>query len=336
MQYPYDGDLAVSYLGNPPPFIWTALESLYHSSFCSEAHLKAYASVDHQTHTWVSRQAGVIDAVLLFNIKNHSAVVLNELIALSNIHIDRFSIYIFEKYHAVKIIQFKALYQQEQDINFPHQAFVFSENFILTLPESTDLWLQSLTKKMRATLRYQMTRSQRVIPQCIFRCIAQHEITPLLVQHVLMLSRLRMQKKGKRFGLSDSEAQCLMVEMRERGVIYALEVDGKIIAGLLCTFCGKDLFFHIIAHDLAFDAVRAGLLCCYHSIVAAINNKYERINFLWGRYQYKLQLGAQEKKLIKLTVFRKTYYQFIFPAWFMQKKYQQIKQLLKAVRSKFF
>jgi lipid II:glycine glycyltransferase (peptidoglycan interpeptide bridge formation enzyme) len=93
----------------------------------------------------------------------------------------------------------------------------------------------------------------------------------------------------------------------------------KIIAGLLCTYCNKDLFFHIIAHDSAFDNLRAGRLCCYYSIVSAIENKYERLHFLWGRYSYKLQFGAQEKKLIKLTIFRKSFYKFQFPACYIQK-----------------
>jgi len=335
MQYQYNEVATELYQGDPPPFVWKALEQLYHSSFCSESHLKATASVNQYTISWVSRQAGVIDAVLLFQIKKHRAVVLNELVAVSNAHINCFSVFIFKKYHAIKIIQFKALYQQEGECIFPHQEYVFSEDFILVLPDSIDCWLQSLSKKMRSTLRYQITRSQRVGEKCSFRCIERHEITPLLIKKILQLSRLRMQAKGKAFGLSERDEQCLILEMCERGVVYVLEIERKIIAGLLCTYCDKDLFCHIIAHDSAFDKLRAGRLCFYHSIVSAIEKKYERLHFLWGYYQYKLQFGGKEKKLIKLTIFRKTFYQFRFPSCFAQQFLHQIKQCLKSVNIRF-
>lgn len=335
MQYQYD-DLATElYQGDPPPFIWKALEQLYHSSFCSESHLKATKSVNQDTHAWVSRQAGVIDAVLLFQIKNHCAVVLNELIAVSNAHINCFSVFLFKKYPALKIIQFKALYQQEVDCILPHQEYVFSEDFILTLPKSTDCWLHSLSKKMRSSLRYQITRSQQLGKKLSFRCIQRHEITPLLIKKILLLSRLRMQHKGKAFGVGERDEQCLILEMCERGVMYVLELEEKIIAGLLCTYCDKDLFFHIIAHDSAYDSLRAGRLCCYHSIVSAIENKYERLHFLWGRYQYKLQFGAKEKKLIKLTIFRNIFYKFRFPACYGQQCLHQIKRFLKSIKLSF-
>jgi hypothetical protein len=335
MQYQYDGIAAELYQGDPPPFVWKALEKLYHSSFCSESHLKITSSVNQYMYSWVSRQAGVVDAVLLFQIKNHRIVVLNELVAVSSTHINCFSFFIFKKYHAIKIIQFKALFQQEGEWLFPHQEYVFSEDFILDLPESVDHWLQSLSKKMRSTLRHQITRSQQGSQKWLFRCIERHEITPLLIKKILQLSRLRMQNKGKAFGLSAREEQYLILEMCERGVVYVLEIEKKIIAGLLCTYCDQDLFFHIIGHDPAFDNLRAGRLCCYHSIVSAIQNKYKRLHFLWGRYQYKLQFGAQEKKLIKLTIFRKTFYQFRFPACYGHEFLHQIKLVLKSVKLRF-
>ena len=188
---------------------------------------------------------------------------------------------------------------------------------------------------MRSSLRYQITRCQQLGKKLSFRCIQRHEITPLLIKKILLLSRLRMQHKGKAFGVGERDEQCLILEMCERGVVYVLELEEKIIAGLLCTYCDKDLFFHIIAHDSAYDSLRAGRLCCYHSIVSAIENKYERLHFLWGRYQYKLQFGAKEKKLIKLTIFRKSFYKFRFPACYGQQFLLQIKLRLKSIKLSF-
>ena len=71
MQSHYDAALAETYQGDPPSFIWLACEILYHSSFCSELHLKTYSCINHHTHTWVSRKMGTIDAVIIFQIKNH-------------------------------------------------------------------------------------------------------------------------------------------------------------------------------------------------------------------------------------------------------------------------
>lgn len=327
MQLHYDA--AESYQGDPPSFIWAACENLYHSSFCSELHLKTYSCIDSHTNTWVSRQQGVIDAVIFFQLKNHVVVVLNELVVVSNAHIINFSAFIFEKYPAIKCIQFKAIFQNHEKLTIPHLAFVFSEDFILVLPWSSALWLNSLSKKMRTTLRYLLNRAQRKLPNLQFHSISPPEFTVSLIQHILTMSRIRLKSKGKSFCMTDQEEKCLIALIQKNGEIYVLENEGKMIAGLLCTYCNKDLFFHVIGHDSNYDEIRAGLLCCYQAILRAIANKYERIHFLWGRYQYKLQLGAKEEKLIKLAIFRSNSDKFIYPSFYLKKILHQIKIILK-------
>ena len=335
MQLQCDGVVAETYQGDPPPFIWTACENLYHSSFCSEHHLKSYSSINQDTHTWVSRQDGVIDAVILFQIKRHTVFVLNEVVVFSHADIINFSRFIFEKYTPIKIIQFKAIFQHREKLFIPHLAFSFSEDFILTLPCSSELWLQCLSKKMRSRLRYSLSRAQRRLPQLQFHTVLTSDIDPKLIQQILTMSRVKMQNKGKKFCMSEREERYLISLMKKCGAIYLLVNEGEIIAGLLCTVCQQDLFFHVISHDADFDDIRAGLLCCYHTILLAIDNKCERIHFLWGRYQYKLQLGAKEEKLIKLAIFRSHVDKFIYPSFYLKKFFHQLKIFIQYSRQKF-
>ncbi len=329
MQSHYDEVDVISYQGDPPSFIWAACENLYHSSFCSEHHLKTYSCIDSHTITWVSRRQGVIDAVIIFKLKNHAVVVLNELIVLSNIHIINFSTFIFEKYHAVKCIQFKGIFQNNEKLTIPHLSFNFSEDFILTLPLSSALWLNYLSKKKRTTLRHLLNRAQHKFPNLQFRSVSAPELSTFLIQHILSMSRFRLKNKRKKFCMTDAEEKCLIDLMKKNGEIYVLENEGKIIAGLLCTYCKQDLFFHMISHDSNFNEIRAGLLCCYYTILQAIENKFDRIHFLWGRYQYKFQLGAKEEKLIKLAIFRNNFDKFIYPSFYFKKIAYQIKLKLK-------
>ena len=329
MQSHYDEVDVISYQGDPPSFIWAACENLYHSSFCSEHHLKTYSCIDSHTITWVSRRQGVIDAVIIFKIKNHAVVVLNDLIVLSNIHIINFSDFIFENYHATKCIQFNGIFQNNEKLTIPHLSFNFSEDFILTLPLSSALWLNCLSKKKRTTLRHLLNRAQHKFPNLQFRSASTPELTTFLIQHILSMSRFRLKNKRKKFCMTDAEEKCLIDLIKKNDEIYVLENEGKIIAGLLSTYCKQDLFFHVISHDSNFNEIRAGLLCCYYTILQAIENKYERIHFLWGRYQYKLQLGAKEEKLIKLAIFKNKLDKFIYPSFYFKKIAYQIKLKLK-------
>ena len=65
------------YQDRVPDFVWPALDRLYHSIFCSEPHLRIHRSVGPRTAVWVSHQAAVVDAVLLFEVDGHVARVVN-------------------------------------------------------------------------------------------------------------------------------------------------------------------------------------------------------------------------------------------------------------------
>ncbi len=184
------------------------------------------------------------------------------------------------------------------------QRAVVSEDFVLELPASVDEWLAALTPRNREKVRQCLRRAQRSEPPLRFVLRREQEISLSQVRAVLALSRERMRAKGRRYGMDAQQERQLYALMRERGLLMAIEIDGQLRAGLLCTLAGEELYMHVVAHDPGHDALRLGYLCCILGIEAAIAQGLKRFHFLWGWYDYKQRLGAQRRVLHHALLWR--------------------------------
>jgi CelD/BcsL family acetyltransferase involved in cellulose biosynthesis len=113
-----------------------------------------------------------------------------------------------------------------------------------------------------------------------------------------------MRSKGRNYGMDARAERNLCALMRERGQLAAIEINGQMRAGMLCTLAGNELYMHVIAHDPAFDELRLGYLCCVLGIEAAITQRLQRFHFLWGWYDYKTRLGGQRRALEHALLWR--------------------------------
>ena len=292
------------YQDRVPDFVWPALDRLYHSIFCSEPHLRIHQSVGPRTAVWVSRQAAVVDAVLLFEVDGHVARVVNEVITLPPAQLSAFARDLFAHDSRVSAIVLHAVTVDAAALAYPTSSAAFSEDFVLPLPANMPAYLASLSRQTREKIRYHTRRSQRKAPGLSFHLFRGADICADDVERVLAFNRARMEKKGREFGMSDQEAQRLGALLRERGLMALITLDGKPCAGLLCTIAGDDLFMHVIAHDPALDDLRLGFLCCVSTIEAAIADGLQHFHFLWGHYDYKTRLGGHAQPLQQLVLFK--------------------------------
>ena len=288
-----------------PGYIWQALELRYQSIFCTEPHLRIHGSLDTRTEAWVSRQDGQIAALFLFVRQGRIARLINEVIALRQSDIDAFARALFQ--HDPKLTAIKMNGIDLADPSSARHVLLrqeFSEDFILTLPDTFELWMASISARTREKLRNYRRKVEKKYPDFHFYSMTGADISELKIRNVIQMNRHRMQIKGRQFGMSEEDESNLIALMRERGQLSVIEIEGEVCAGLLCTKAGQDLYMHVIAHDAAYDDFRLGYLCAASSIQAAISQHLLRIHFLWGRYDYKTQLGARSKPLYKICLFK--------------------------------
>lgn len=214
----------------------------------------------------------------------------------------------------------------------PWQRAGVSEDFVLALPASVDDWHASLSARTREKLRQCLRRAQRGEPTLSFRVFNDVDISERQVRAVLKMSRARMRAKGRTYGMDAREERRLCALMRERGQLAAIEVDGHMRAGLLCTLAGNDVYMHVIAHDPAFDELRLGYLCCVLCIEAAIAQRRHRFHFLWGWYDYKVRLGGQRQVLEHALLWRSRTAAWRHPLMYMRQQWLALKSVLRERR----
>ena len=313
-----------------PGYIWPALHGLYQSIFCSEPHLRHHDSLRPDIQAWVARSNGGITGLILFQVKGRVARVINEMHALDAAQLNQFAQALFREYTPVDTICLHALRIEGDGLSLPLLHTEFSEDYVLSLPDSAEAWKASLSSQTREKIRYHYRRSCRRQPDLSFRQIQGSDMSDAQFDRLLQFSQARMARKGRSFNMGAREAHCLRAMIRECGQLSVIEIQGEICAGLLCTRLEKSIFMHVIAHDPRHDDLRLGFLCCALTIEAAIASRAERFHFLWGFYDYKTRLGGQRQSLYRALVFRSWWHGLSHPlllgAQLIQRARRKIRQ----------
>ncbi len=267
--------------------------------------------------------------------------MLNEVASVSLTDIDAFADALFTRYRAIDVIEWHALHLwhgQGRDQpgvradDHPCQRAVVSDDYVLDLPASIDAWHSSLSRGTRDKLRQSQRRAQRHSAAVSFRLLGAPDISDTQIRSVLQWSRARMRAKGNSYGMDARSERALCALMRERGWLAALEIDGRLCAGLLCTVAGREVYMHVIAHDPDFDALRPGYLCCALAIEAAIAQQLKRFHFLWGWYDYKVRLGGQRRLLEHGWMWRGWLAACRHPLWLLRQQLRVVKALMRERR----
>ncbi len=317
-----------------PACIWQAVETLYNSIYCTQTHLRIHGGITPALRAWVWRPHAVIKAVLLFSYKNNVVNVLNEVVSLDPADLSAFSVAVFDRYKQISAIVFHAVrVGNDMPRPYPMQRSRYTEDFVLMLPPSEKLWLDSLSKQTREKIRYHTRRSQRKQPDLVFYHASRRDITDAMMSAIIGLNRSRMESKGRAFGMDSNDERKLRALLHERGLATMLFADGRLCAGLLCTVCEKDIYMHVISHDRQFDDLRLGFLCCCRTIGLCIEQGMHRFHFLWGEYDYKIRLGGVRQDLHDLAIFRSVSHALLHPFIVCRLGYAALRQSVRAWRN---
>jgi CelD/BcsL family acetyltransferase involved in cellulose biosynthesis len=175
---------------------------------------------------------------------------------------------------------------------------------VLRLPDTADAYLASLGKATRKNFKYHGNRLKRNYPELAFRVFIDGDIPSAYVRDIIELNRARMMTKNKSSEIDDEETARLTRLVRESGLVSVMILDGKVVAGTVCSRVGANYFMHINAHDPAYDDARLGKLCCYMTICDCIERGGKEFHFMWGRFEYKYLLLGVQQDYDELIVYR--------------------------------
>jgi len=298
-------DIAVSFYENSvPSFIEAEMERLYAHVHSSIAQFRVYGDLVDTTCTYAVHRDGRLTTALLFRPEKNEVRVLNEQIHIDAEELGRFARHIFSTYKAVNVITFHAIHPETSTLSFPYLCFNCTEDIVVTLPESRDKYLASLGKNTRRNIKRYMDRLLRCFPTFrydFYDCAAVNEQH---LRQVIDFNRARMAGKQKVSTIDDEEAERIIRLAKACGMVGIATIDGRICAGGIGYRAGDNYFLNVIAHDPAYDNYWIGILCCYLSICECIARGWKEFHFLWGRYDYKFALGAAQRDLDHLVIYR--------------------------------
>jgi CelD/BcsL family acetyltransferase involved in cellulose biosynthesis len=339
------------YENEVPSFVESEMERLYGNIFSSLLEFRVYGWVAGTTSTYVVNENGEIRTLLLFKKQQRKVQVLNEGIRLPEEEMRRFSNFIFSKYDDVDAISFKAIETDLKRLSFPHQRFNHLEDITLQLPESAEAYFASLGKNTRRNIKRYTDRLKKTFPSFEFQVYEAGDIREEDLRAMIEFNRQRMAGKNIESVIDESETKRIIALAKACGLVGIARIDGRIAAGALSFRAGQNYFLNVLAHDPRYDDYWVGFLCCYQTVCECISRAGKEFHFLWGRYDYKFTLGAVQRDLDNVTIYRSRLRQILHPgiAWTQAKdgylrqtkvwvKYgetrlaQQVRQLIKRVR----
>lgn len=286
-----------------PSFAETELARLYKNVFSSVARFVAMDELAHAC-AYVASEHGEVTCLLLFRREAGTVRVLNEVIAIDENEVRRFSGTVFTVFPSVALISFRAIRADIRQLPFPYQQFNCLEDIVLDLPGTADAYFSSLGKNMRASLKRYQKKIAADLPGFHYSIGPGRDASPQQLAAIVALSSARMASKKQVSAHTDDKTAQLIRLAKACGVVVVASIDDKVCAGVICTEVGGNFFMHVVAHDPAYDGYRIGKLCCYLSICDAIARGGKEYHFLWGRYEYKYRLLGVQRELDRLVVYR--------------------------------
>lgn len=292
------------YENEVPAFVGPELERLYGNIFSSLLQFRVYGWTGRNTSTYVARQGERITVILLFQQDGDKVRVMNEVIALDGAELERFADYIFSRYASINVISFKAIETGIRRFAFPYQRFNHLEDLALALPGTVEDYQAGLGKNTRRNIRRHSERINRHFPSHRFQVYEKEAVQPQTVREIIEFNRARMADKNIVSIIDEAETLRIIQLAQAAGLVGVMTIDGRLCAGAISFQSGRNYFLNVLAHDPRYDDYWLGFLCCYLTIRECIARGGREFHFLWGRYDYKFALGAVQRDLDNLIVYR--------------------------------
>jgi len=182
-----EGEVSVTCYDTVPPSLEAELEGLYHHINSSLCH-HAVARRARDAYAYVARRGDQPLAIFLFQRRDRSIEVFNEMMQLAPEEIERFASYVFSRFPSVARIAFSKIGKNIGALSLPWQQYGHAEDIVASLPDKLDAYSSRLGTKTRYNIRRQMKAIVADHPGFSFQT---YENGAIAEQHVAGLIELK-------------------------------------------------------------------------------------------------------------------------------------------------
>lgn len=286
-----------------PDFVGAELERLYGSFFSSMAVWQRYGSLEGASVFALYRDETLED-LWLFQRQGAQVRVLNEQIRVQGASLRRFAAMIFASEPEVSVICLHAVQAELTGSGLIHHRSNCTEDSVVTLPDSPEVYLERLGKSTRKNIRRYQRRLAENHPSFCYRVQEGADIREQDVRAIIALNQLRMARKGRVSANDEAEVQRMLGLLSTHGMVGVATIEGKVCAGVVAFRFGDHYFSQVRAHDPAFDDDRLGMIGAFLLVSACIERQARELHFMWGREQHKAMLLGEQRDFDHVLVFR--------------------------------
>ena len=314
------------YRNQVPEFALDLLCKLYGSLYSIQPAVQAISNNDYQgIFTYVRRISAPApdssDILLMFRLKDRSVYVLNEGMQLDLLRIEAFCSYVFAQMPNITQIDFHAIAPVAPVAPTAHVSahgtlhaarhrlsWPCTEDIVIDLPESPEVYLKQLGKATRKSIRKQLSRALRELPDFSHQIISGTRVDDALVSQIINFNHARMAQQGRISALDEKAQSDLICLLRLRGEAGVIVGGGKLCAGTLACRVGDDLYSLVNAHDPTFDYLGLGNVCRHLMILEAIKAGARRFHLMGGNLPAKRATLAVRQPRHHMSVYRKRWH----------------------------
>jgi hypothetical protein len=297
-------ELSVScYEGETPAFVARELDRLYGARYSSLAHFQIYGLAG-QASTYVVRTQGEATTLYVYRRRKRQVCVLNEGIRVGRDEAVRFASHMFDIDKGVSAVAFNFVQTEDGDFSFPHQREVCAFDTVLALPATLEQYMESLGSSTRSTIKYRLNKIKREFPSFKFQVFERDEVDERQLRDIVRMNRARMSRLDKVSAIDAQEERRIISYVRECGFVGIATIDGRLCAGAVTYRLGRNFAARVLAHDPAYDQYRLGFVSAFLTIGECIRQGGSEFCFGWGEGEYKTHLGATQRQLSHLVIYR--------------------------------
>jgi hypothetical protein len=333
------------FLETVPEKFNSKLIELYSSPYSTLEYNKAFGNVEHPISCFCIYEGNKLVQLFIFKIlkKSKKVHILNRLVVIESKYLKCFSEYIFQSTINVNSIKINHLTNQITQNSLAFSICKpFDEDYILKLPNSISEYLSKLSPHMRRHTKNYISRIERTFEGYSFSVFEKKEIPKKVINKIVEMNHLRMNNKKIVSGIDNRYTENIIKFAQDYGFISILELDNKIVAGLITYSINSNYFVEEISSDPEYDKFNVGHTCLYLTIQRCIELKGNSFHLLWGNNFYKQRFLAQRTQLYSTTIYKnsiiKIYDYFIceiFPEITFKNIFRITKRYIKKVKKPY-
>lgn len=294
------------YWDNIPEKYKLKIIELYESPYCTLEYIESFYKCNTLNCFSIYDEDKLIHVIIfVINQKNKKVDIINRLLTIDIKYLNIFSDFIFKLKPRIDLIHIDHIANLIHQKNLFHYICKpFGEDFIINLPTSKDEYFSKFSFNQRDHTKRSIRKIERTFKYYSINTFEKEEISIDLIYNIIEMNHLRMEEKKIISDIDESYTKSIIQFVKNFGYVSVLEIEGKIVAGVILYLIGNKFFLETISHDPSYNQYSVGHICLYLTILNCIDIKGKEFHLLWGDSRYKRSFLGDKFPLYSVTIFR--------------------------------